>query len=83
MDCRLTVLVSLPQMVAGSTMDAESIGLVKDYVNELLWYVPAFLRLVLHELADDGHSFLVTERDRLFLTEYQSASLQYQNISRS
>lgn len=29
-------LVSLPQMVASSTMDAESVGLVRDYVNELL-----------------------------------------------
>lgn len=29
-------LVSLPQMVASSTMDAESIGLVRDYVNELM-----------------------------------------------
>lgn len=28
--------VSLPQMVANSTMDAESVGLVKEYVNELL-----------------------------------------------
>ncbi|KAF8840444.1 MRG-domain-containing protein [Paxillus ammoniavirescens] len=60
----LRMLVSLPQMVASSTMDAESVGLVRDYVNELL-------------------SFLVNERERLFLTEYQSASLQYQNISRS
>ncbi|KAG6372632.1 MRG-domain-containing protein [Boletus reticuloceps] len=32
----LRMLVSLPQMVVSSTMDAESIGLVKDYVNELL-----------------------------------------------
>ncbi|KAF8452049.1 MRG domain-containing protein [Boletus edulis BED1] len=54
----LRMLVSLPQMVVSSTMDAESIGLVKDYVNELL-------------------SFLVAVRDRLFLSEYQSASLQY------
>ncbi|KAF9242805.1 MRG-domain-containing protein [Melanogaster broomeanus] len=60
----LRMLVSLPQMVASSTMDAESVGLVRDYVNELLL-------------------FLVNERDRMFLTEYQSSSLQYQNISRS
>lgn len=60
----LRMLVSLPQMVASSTMDAESVGLVKDYVNELL-------------------VFLVHERNRLFLTEYESSSLQYQNISRS
>jgi len=36
-----------------------------------------------HRLAQKEHRFLVTERDRLFLPEYQSASLQYQNISRS
>ena len=30
------VSVSLPQMVAGSTMDGESAILVRDYVNELL-----------------------------------------------
>ena len=31
--------VSLPQMVASSTMDAESVGLVRDYANELMAYV--------------------------------------------
>jgi mortality factor 4-like protein 1 len=30
------VLVSLPAMVAGSTMDPESVGLVRDYVTELM-----------------------------------------------
>ncbi|KAG2034380.1 MRG-domain-containing protein [Suillus americanus] len=60
----LRMLVSLPQMVASSTMDAESVGLVRDYVNELL-------------------TFMMNDRSRLFLTEYQSSSLQYQNISRS
>ena len=28
--------VSLPSMVAGSTMDPESVGLVRDYVTELM-----------------------------------------------
>ncbi|KAH7903000.1 MRG domain-containing protein [Hygrophoropsis aurantiaca] len=60
----LRMIVSLPQMVASSTMDAESVALVRDYVNELL-------------------TFMVNERGRLFLTEYESSSLQYQNISRS
>lgn len=36
-------LVSLPQMVASSTMDAESVGLVRDYVNELLTCVVLYL----------------------------------------
>ncbi|KAJ3860899.1 MRG-domain-containing protein [Lentinula novae-zelandiae] len=35
----LRMLVSLPQMVANSQMDAESISLVKEYVNELLRYL--------------------------------------------
>jgi len=60
----LRMLVSLPQMVATSTMDPESVSLVRDYVNELL-------------------AWMVKERDRLFVPEYESASLQYQNISRS
>lgn len=60
----LRMLVSLPQMVASSTMDTESVGLVRDYVNELLM-------------------FMMNDRSRLFLTQYESSSLQYQNISRS
>lgn len=31
--------VSLPQMVASSHMDAESVALVRDYANELMVYV--------------------------------------------
>ena len=34
--------VSLPQMIASSTMDAESAGLVRDYVNELFVWVSSF-----------------------------------------
>ncbi|CAL1702403.1 unnamed protein product [Somion occarium] len=60
----LRMLVSLPNMVASSTMDPESVGLVRDYVNELM-------------------AWMVKERDRLFIKEYDSASLAYQNISRS
>lgn len=29
-------IVSMPTMVASSSMDPESVGLVRDYVNELL-----------------------------------------------
>jgi len=56
--------VSLPSMVAGSTMDPESVGLVRDYVTELMAYMN-------------------DQRHRIFQKEYDSASLQYQNISRS
>jgi len=60
----LRMLVSLPQMVASSNMDSESVGLVRDYANELMLY-------------------MTKERDRIFIQEYESASLAYQNISRS
>lgn len=32
----LCVIVSMPAMVATSTMDPESVGIVRDYVNELM-----------------------------------------------
>jgi len=60
----LRMIVSLPSMVAGSTMDPESVGLVRDYVTELMAYMN-------------------DQRHRIFQKEYDSASLQYQNISRS
>ncbi|KAI0740407.1 MRG-domain-containing protein [Earliella scabrosa] len=60
----LRMLVSLPQMVASSSMDGESVGLLRDYVNELL-------------------QWMVKERHRIFVPEYESASIAYQNISRS
>ncbi|KZT67561.1 MRG-domain-containing protein [Daedalea quercina L-15889] len=60
----LRMLVSLPQMVASSHMDAESVGLVRDYANELMVY-------------------MAKEAPRIFIHEYESASVAYQNISRS
>ncbi|KAM5530452.1 hypothetical protein V8D89_015892 [Ganoderma adspersum] len=60
----LRMLVSLPQMVASSSMDGESVALLRDYVNELL-------------------QWMVKERNRIFVPEYESASIAYQNISRS
>ncbi|THH12043.1 hypothetical protein EW146_g7838 [Bondarzewia mesenterica] len=60
----LRMIVSLPQMVAGSTMDPESVGLVRDYVTELM-------------------NYMLKERNRIFQAEYDSASLQYQSVSRS
>lgn len=60
----LRMIVSLPQMIAFSSLDAESVFLIRDYVNELLKWMEA-------------------ERDQLFLAEYPSASLNYQNVSRS
>ncbi|KAI0739504.1 MRG-domain-containing protein [Daedaleopsis nitida] len=60
----LRMLVTLPQMVASSSMDGESVSLLRDYANELL-------------------QWMVNERHRIFVPEYESASIAYQNISRS
>ena len=35
-DVRLGSTVNLPQMVASSSMDGVSVGILKEYVNELL-----------------------------------------------
>jgi len=43
--------------------------------------VCCFTFLVL--FADVRRRFMANDRSRLFLTEYESSSLQYQNISRS
>jgi len=60
----LRMLVSLPQMIAHSSLDAESVNILRDYANELLVY-------------------MVKEKDRIFLREYESTAIAYQNVSRS
>ncbi|KAK7049591.1 Esa1p-associated factor [Paramarasmius palmivorus] len=60
----LRMLVSLPQLIMNSQMDAESVGLIRDYVNELLKYME-------------------THKDRIFQKEYETATVPYQNLSRS
>ncbi|RDB22352.1 Chromatin modification-related protein EAF3 [Hypsizygus marmoreus] len=60
----LRMIVSLPGMISSSSLDPESVNLVRDYVNKLL-------------------EWMVKECDRIFVKEYESTSLQYQNISRS
>ncbi|EIM84882.1 MRG-domain-containing protein [Stereum hirsutum FP-91666 SS1] len=60
----LRMIVSLPSMIALTTMDPESIGYVRDYVGELM-------------------TWMLQERHRIFQQEYESASLQYQSVSRS
>lgn len=59
----LRLIVNLPSMIAQTTMDAESVALLKEYIEYLLQY-------------------LVQERERIFLAEYQHSSPHYQNISR-
>ncbi|KAL1742359.1 MRG-domain-containing protein [Schizophyllum fasciatum] len=62
----LRMLVSLPQMVASSSMDAETANALGVYCKVLV-------------------DWLVRERGRLFLNmeQYDQASIQYQNLSRS
>ncbi|KAG6845722.1 hypothetical protein H0H87_004988 [Tephrocybe sp. NHM501043] len=60
----LRMIVSLPGMIASSSLDTESVVLVRDYVNELL-------------------EWMAKERNRIFLAEYETTSIAYQNVSRS
>ncbi|CAE6471163.1 unnamed protein product [Rhizoctonia solani] len=60
----LRLIVNLPSMISQTTMDTESVALLKEYVEYLLQY-------------------LVQERERIFLKEYEHASPHYQNISRA
>ena len=71
-------------MVASSTMDRESVSLLRDYVNLLLQCVPY---LSVESVAYSTHCalyrFMVENKDRLFQAEYENTSSAYQNISRA
>lgn len=70
-------------MVANSQMDAESISLVKEYVNELLRYVcRAFWRK--YTVAKMFICrYLEINKDRIFQREYDTPSESYGNTVRS
>ena len=68
-------------MVSSSTMDRESVTLLRDYVNLLLQCV---LRPSL-TLASRTHGvdrFMVDNKERLF-ADYENTTSAYQNISRA
>ncbi|PPQ90484.1 hypothetical protein CVT25_014767 [Psilocybe cyanescens] len=67
----LRMLVSLPQMIAATSLDSESVILIRDYANELM----ATLMVLI--------SYMVREKDRIFQRQYESAALDYQNLSRA
>lgn len=74
--------VSLPQMIANSQMDAESIALVKEYVNELLRYQTRKLSAIV--VAETFvNRFLEINKDSIFQREYDTPSQSYGNTARS
>ncbi|KAG8684649.1 Esa1p-associated factor [Ceratobasidium sp. 394] len=60
----LRLIVNLPAMIAQTTMDPDSVALLKEYVEYLLQY-------------------MVQEREKFFLTDYEDASPYYRNLSRA
>ncbi|TFK24452.1 MRG-domain-containing protein [Coprinopsis marcescibilis] len=60
----LRMLVNLPSMISQTSLDQESVHVIKDYVDELLQY-------------------MLREKDRIFLKEYENPGPGYQNVSRS
>ncbi|KAE8229412.1 hypothetical protein CF326_g5618, partial [Tilletia indica] len=58
----LRLFVNLPALVAHTTLDSESIQILKDHLNEFMTYMNR-------------------ERDRIFVKEYQPASVEYHRMS--
>ncbi|KAL9938256.1 hypothetical protein V8E36_002879 [Tilletia maclaganii] len=58
----LRLFVNLPSLVAHTTLDSESIQILKDHLTEFLTY-------------------MTRERDRIFVKEYQPASVDYHRLS--
>ncbi|KAE8211158.1 hypothetical protein CF327_g5064 [Tilletia walkeri] len=58
----LRLFVNLPALVAHTTLDSESIQILKDHLNEFMTY-------------------MTRERDRIFVKEYQPASVEYHRMS--
>ncbi|KAF7329018.1 MRG-domain-containing protein [Mycena venus] len=81
----LRMLVTLPTMIAQSTLDAESTDIVRDYVNELL--ACAFLLLLLTRVDTyllSLYRWMLQEQSRLFQPDYvDHANIGYQNVARS
>ena len=76
-------------MIAHSSLDAESVNILRDYANELLVYVSTFYSMafwffsVCAETYVVSLRYMVKEKDRIFLREYESTAMAYQNVSRS
>ncbi|KAE8204745.1 hypothetical protein CF328_g904 [Tilletia controversa] len=58
----LRLFVNLPALVAHTTLDSESIQILKDHLNEFMTY-------------------MTRERDRIFVKEYEPASVEYHRLS--
>ena len=78
-------------MIAQSTMDQESVAILREYVQELMRYVVhapfshPFAQPEKSKLLTifPMYSYMVQERSRIFQQEYETATTQYQNLSRS
>ncbi|GHJ88258.1 hypothetical protein NliqN6_4660 [Naganishia liquefaciens] len=60
----LRLFVNLPSYIAHTTMDTESVNMMREHIAELM-------------------KWMIKEMDRLFLKEYETTTMQYQNISRA
>jgi hypothetical protein len=72
-------------MVSHTTMDAESVKILKEFAIELMKYVFLLVLLLLQVLISVYifiDSYMIQEKDRIFTKEYESTSTQYENLSR-
>lgn len=87
----LRMLVTLPQMVAASSMDPGSVEIIAEYAGELMRFVHFhfsiasffFFRILITNAYVVHPRWMEREKGRIFQAEYDTSSGQYQNISRS
>lgn len=60
----LRLIVNLPSYIAHTTMDTESVNMMREHISEMM-------------------KWMIKEMERLFLKEYETTTMQYQNISRT
>ena len=68
-------------------MDPETVNVLRDYVHELMRCVSLIMTICAPSFYASIFiaciSFMVRDRDRIFQREYETASSQYQHISRT
>lgn len=79
----LIFIVAMPNMVASSTMDPESVAILREYIHELMGFVSWLLLLELDTQFCRLSRYMVREKERIFQITYDETDTAYQNVSRS
>jgi hypothetical protein len=77
--------VNLPELVAHTTMDAESVSVLLDCLGDFMRRVvlPVFAPVPQLSLTAFSNRWMVKEQKHLFQKEYDSTTSAYQNLART